>query len=52
MANEKTKTGSETIGAAGEKNKMTLFRDDRQEDYGAIIVAALVIAWAVVSNLA
>lgn len=46
MANDKTnmKTGSETIGAAGEKNKMTLFRDDRQEDIGAIVVSTLVVA--------
>lgn len=42
------KTGSETIGAAGEKSKMTLFRDDRAEDIGAIIVSALVIAYIMV----
>ena len=39
-----TKTGSETLGAAGDKNRMTLFRDDRQEDIGAIVLAAIVIA--------
>ncbi len=38
------KTGSESVGAAGEKGKMTLFRDDRAEDIGAIVVLALVIA--------
>jgi hypothetical protein len=46
MANEHT--GSETIGAAGEKGKMTLFRDDRAEDFGAILLAILVIAVVVV----
>ena len=40
-------TGSETIGAAGEKSKMTLFRDDRAEDLGAILLAILVIALVV-----
>jgi hypothetical protein len=44
------KTGSETIGAAGEKSKMTLFRDDRAEDVGAIIVAALVIAYIMIAT--
>jgi hypothetical protein len=42
------KSGSETIGAAGEKGKMTLFRDDRQEDTGAILVAAIIIAVIIV----
>jgi hypothetical protein len=46
MANEHT--GSETIGAAGDKGKMTLFRDDRAEDFGAILLAVLVIAAVVV----
>lgn len=32
------KTGSETIGAPGDKSKMTLFKDDRAEDIGAIIM--------------
>lgn len=40
-------TGSETIGAAGEKSKMTLFKDDRAEDLGAIILAILAIALVV-----
>lgn len=39
-----TKTGSETMGAAGEKSRMTLFKDDRSEDMGAILFAAVVIA--------
>ena len=37
MANQE-KMGSETIGAAGPKSKMTLFKDDRAEDIGSIIV--------------
>ncbi len=45
------KTGSETLGAAGEKNRMTLFRDDRQEDIGAIVLAAIVIAIIVVMTM-
>lgn len=44
-----TKTGSETIGAAGAKNQMTLFKDDRSEDIGAILFAAVVIAIIMVS---
>lgn len=40
-------TGSETIGAAGEKSRMTLFRDDRAEDLGAILLAILVVALVV-----
>lgn len=45
------KTGSETIGAAGEKGKMTLFKDDRAEDIGAIILAALVVAFIVIYTM-
>jgi hypothetical protein len=45
------KTGSETIGAAGEKSKMTLFKDDRAEDFGAIIVSVLVIATIMVLTM-
>ncbi len=44
------KSGSETIGAAGEKGKMTLFKDDRQEDTGAIVVAALIIAGIIIMS--
>jgi hypothetical protein len=40
-------TGSETIGAAGEKSSMTLFKDDRAEDLGAILLAVLAIALVV-----
>jgi flagellar basal body L-ring protein FlgH len=43
MANE-NKMGSETIGAAGPKSKMTLFKDDRAEDIGAIIVTVIIVA--------
>lgn len=42
MSNEQT--GSETLGSAGEKSKMTLFKDDRAEDIGAIILSVIVIA--------
>lgn len=45
------KTGSETIGAAGEKSKMTLFKDDRAEDVGAIIASVLVIATVMVLTM-
>jgi hypothetical protein len=38
-----TKMGSETMGST-EKSRMTLFKDDRSEDMGAILFAALVIA--------
>ena len=44
-------TGSETIGAAGDKSKMTLFKDDRAEDMGAIIVSVLVIATVMVLTM-
>lgn len=46
-----TKTGSETMGAAGDKGKMTLFKDDRAEDFGAIIVSVLVIATVMVLTM-
>lgn len=42
------KSGSETLGAAGEKSKMTLFKDDRAEDLGAIILTVLIVAFIVV----
>jgi hypothetical protein len=41
---ESEKMGSETIGAVGPKSKMTLFRDDRAEDIGAIIVTVIIVA--------
>ena len=50
MANEQ-KMGSETIGAAGAKSKMTLFKDDRAEDIGSIIVTVLIVAVIVVMNM-
>lgn len=45
------KAGSETIGAAGPKSKMTLFKDDRAEDVGAIIVSVIVIAIVVLMTM-
>jgi|WetSurMetagenome_2_1015567.scaffolds.fasta_scaffold33932_2 hypothetical protein len=44
------KVGSETMGSAT-KSKMTLFRDDRQEDVGAIVFSALLIAIIVLLTL-
>lgn len=35
--------GSETV-ASPAKGKMTLFRDDRQEDWGAIVFSILLVA--------
>lgn len=49
MANEQT--GSETIGAAGAKSKMTLFKDDRAEDVGAIILSVIVVAIIIVMTM-
>ena len=48
MAEEKI--GSETV-ASSEKGKMTLFRDDRQEDFGAILFSILIIAIIVVMTM-
>jgi hypothetical protein len=45
------KSGSETLGAAGEKNQMTLFRDDREEDWGAIALSILVVVIVVILTL-
>ena len=42
------KAGSETLGSAGEKSRMTLFRDDRQEDFGAILLSIVAVALIVV----
>ncbi len=50
MSNQ-IKSGSETIGAAGPKSKMTLFKDDRAEDIGAIILTVLIVAIIVVMNI-
>jgi flagellar basal body L-ring protein FlgH len=43
MANQE-KMGSETIGAAGPKSKMTLFKDDRAEDVGSIVLTVIIVA--------
>jgi hypothetical protein len=48
MAEEKM--GSETM-ASPAKGKMTLFRDDRQEDWGAIAFSILIIAVIVVLTM-
>lgn len=48
MAEEKM--GSETMASA-DKGKLTLFRDDRQEDWGAIIFSILIVAVIVVLTL-
>jgi hypothetical protein len=48
MAQEKI--GSETVASAA-KGKMTLFRDDRQEDLGAIVFSILIVAIIVVMTL-
>jgi hypothetical protein len=50
MANNEQKIGSETVASA-EKGKMTLFRDDRQEDWGAIILSIVIVAVIVVMTL-
>ena len=44
------KVGSETVASA-EKGKMTLFRDDRQEDMGAIVFSVLLIAIIVLMTM-
>ncbi len=49
MANEQA--GSETLGSAGDKSKMTLFKDDRAEDIGAIVLSVLVIAVIVIMTM-
>jgi len=45
------KSGSETIGAPGDKSKMTLFKNDRAEDIGAIILSVLIIATIMVLTM-
>jgi hypothetical protein len=49
MANN-DKMGSETVASAA-KGKMTLFRDDRQEDMGAIVFSIIIVAIIVVLTL-
>jgi hypothetical protein len=51
MAENEMKTGSETLGSPGEKNKMTLFKDDRQEDMGAILLSILLVALVVILTI-
>jgi flagellar basal body L-ring protein FlgH len=48
---ESEKMGSETIGAAGPKSKMTLFKDDRAEDIGSIIVTVIIVAAVVLLTM-
>jgi hypothetical protein len=50
MANQE-KMGSETIGAAGPKSKMTLFKDDRAEDIGSIIITVIIVAAVVLLTM-
>lgn len=50
MANNEQKMGSETVASA-DKGKMTIFRDDRQEDWAAIVVAIVVVAVIVLMTL-
>jgi hypothetical protein len=47
---ENEKIGSETVASA-EKGKMTLFRDDRQEDWGAIVLSIILVAIVVVMTM-
>jgi hypothetical protein len=49
MANQKS--GSETLGSAGDKSQMTLFKDDRQEDWAAIIVAVVAVAIIIIATM-
>ena len=48
MAEAQEKLGSETIGSVEEKGKLTLFKDDRQEDLGAIILSIILVAIVVI----
>lgn len=47
---EPEKIGSETV-ASSDKGSMTLFKDDRQEDWGAIVLAIIVVAIIVVMTM-
>ena len=49
MANNQI--GSETLGSTEEKSKMTLFKDDRAEDWGAIVVSVIIVAVIVVLKM-
>jgi hypothetical protein len=44
MATPEEKAGSETLGSPEEKSHLTLFKDDRQEDIGAIVLSILLVA--------
>ena len=48
MAEAQEKLGSEPIGSVEEKGKLTLFKDDRQEDLGAIILSIILVAIVVI----
>jgi len=50
LADEK-KSGERTIGVVSSKAKMTLFKDDRAEDVGAIILTVLIVAVIVVMTM-
>ena len=50
MAEVQEKLGSETVASA-DKGKMTLFRDDRQEDWGAIVLSVVIIAIIVLMTM-
>ena len=49
MANNEQR-GSETLGTSEEKSKLTLFKDDRAEDWGAIMVSILIVAYVMVTT--
>ena len=40
--------GSETLGSAGDKHQMTLFKDDRHEDIGAIVLSVILVLIVIV----
>jgi len=48
---EEQKSGSETLGSAGGKSKMTLFKDDRAEDIGAIVLSVIVVALVILLTM-
>ncbi len=48
---QQQKVGSETMGSPEKSSSMTLFKDDRQEDWGAIIFAVIVVAIIIVMTL-
>lgn len=50
MADPQDRIGSETVASA-DSGKMTLFRDDRQEDWGAIVLSIFIVALIVVMTI-